>query len=186
MYTQSEKKYMLGLARRAIENYFKTGGALAVGQNELPSEALAEKRSCFVTLRIAGRLRGCIGHLEAVQPLYADIIDNAVSAAFGDYRFPRLSESEFKNTDIEVSVLKEPRPLAFSSPEDLLEKLRPDADGVILKKGRRGATYLPQVWKDLPDKGLFLSSLCEKAGLAPDEWKKPGIVIETYEVEVIG
>lgn len=176
---------MLGLARRAIGHYIETSNLLEIPESELPSKKLKENLACFVTLTINGKLRGCIGHLEAVEPLYQDIIGNAVSAAFNDYRFEQLTKKEFAGTDIEISVLSKPEPLSFSSPEDLLDKLKPDIDGIILRKGDLSATYLPQVWEELPDKNLFLSSLCEKAGLGVMDWKKPGIEIGTYTVEAV-
>jgi len=198
MFTPQEKKFILDLAKRAIEYYFSAkGGSASGGKNkkllkiislrEIPREGkkLKETLSCFVTLTIGGNLRGCMGHVEAVQPLYLDIMENAAAAAFDDPRFSPLSEEEYKKTEIEVSVLSKPEPLSFSSPEDLLKKLRPGIDGVILRRGRRGATYLPQVWENLPDKEQFLSSLCEKAGLPTDDWKKSGLEVETYEVEAL-
>lgn len=199
MFTPQEKKFILDLARRAVEHYFKNGKLLELGGDEVVSEKLKEQRACFVTLTIGGELRGCIGHIEAVQPLYLDIIENAAAAAFGDPRFPPLTEKEWKNTEVEVSVLSKPEPLSFSSPEDLLKKLRPGADGVILRRqpGDRGnspnpllergggATYLPQVWEDLPDKEKFLSSLCEKAGLEAGDWRRPGVEVLIYKVEAI-
>lgn len=188
MFTLQEKKFILDLAGRAIENFFKSGpegSGLKIAESEVVSEQLKETRSCFVTLTISGNLRGCIGHIEPVQPLYLDIIENAAAAAFRDPRFPPLSEEEYKKTEIEVSVLTKPEPLLFSSSEDLLKKLRPGTDGVILCRGSRGATYLPQVWDDLPDKEKFLSSLSEKAGLPADDWKKPGLEVLIYKVEAI-
>ena len=118
------------------------------------------------------------------QPLYQDVIDNTINASFRDYRFGRLDKSELNQIKIEISVLTIPKKLNFSSPEELLKKLNSKI-GVILKKGYFSATYLPQVWEDIPDKTEFLSSLCLKAGLPADSWRKPGIEIETYGVEKI-
>lgn len=186
MFSPNEQQYILQLARRSIEHYFNSGQLLKIEEEEeLPSEQLKEERSCFVTLTIDGHLRGCIGHVQAVQPLYLDIIENAVAAAFDDARFQALTREEFTRTGIEVSVLTKPQTLDFSSPEELLEKLRPRLDGVIIRLGTDGATYLPQVWDDLPDKEQFLSSLCMKAGLEPLDWKKAGLRVWTYQTEKI-
>lgn len=194
MFSVEEKKYILDLARRSIAYRFSPGGDFQINEAELPSEALKEKRSCFVTLTLNGHLRGCIGHVEAVEPLYLDIIENAAAAAFDDPRFDMLTGEEFKNIEIEVSVLTPPVPLKFSTPEELLGKLRPGIDGVILREGRqtpygppwkggRGATYLPQVWENLKDKEEFMSSLSEKAGLEPQDWKKKGAEVFVYQVD---
>lgn len=185
MFSAPEKNYILNLARRSIGYYFKTDKVLEVDAGELPSEQLKEKRACFVTLTIAGNLRGCIGHVEPVQPLYLDVIDNAVSAAFNDARFYPLKEEEFNKVDIEVSLLSVPQLLQFASADELLSKLRPNIDGVILRQGNYGATYLPQVWEQLPDKEQFLSSLCTKAGLSPNAWQRSNIEVMVYKVEII-
>ncbi len=186
MYSAEERQYILALARRSIGHYLASGRPLRAEEISEPLlSALKEKRACFVTLTIGGQLRGCIGHIEAIQPLYLDVMENAAAAAFDDPRFAPLTAEEFKKVAIEVSVLSEPLPLVFNSPEELLAELRPGFDGVIIRSGSRGATYLPQVWDDLPDKKQFLSSLCLKAGLGPDDWKKPGLRVWTYAAEKI-
>jgi len=184
VFTVQEKKYILDLAHRSIEHRLATGGVLKISEQDLPVR-LKERLACFATLTLDNELRGCIGHIEAVQSLYLDVIQNAVAAAFEDPRFSPLTVDEFKKIKIEVSILSNPIPLDFVSSVDLLDKLRPNIDGVIIQKGRSGATYLPQVWDDLPDKKEFLSSLCLKAGLEPDEWTKPGMSVWTYQVEAI-
>ncbi|MFA5062080.1 MAG: AmmeMemoRadiSam system protein A [Patescibacteria group bacterium] len=185
MFSQTEKIYMLNLARQAIEYFLKSTVALEISESDLPSEKLKQNLSCFVTLTIMGKLRGCIGHLEAFQPLYKDIIENAVSAAFSDYRFKQLTAGELPNLDIEISVLSESVPLNFTSPQDLLNKLKPNVDGVVINKDGHNATFLPQVWEELPDKKEFLSSLCLKAGLNGDAWQEPGLEVSIYTVEVV-
>ena len=183
MYTFAEKKYMLALARRSIANVFDRNEKLVVSDNELPSSKLKEILSCFVTLTIGGTLRGCIGHISAFQPLYLDIIDNAAAAAFEDYRFTPLTSEEFDTAQIEISVLSEPVPLMFSSPEELLHKIKPGTDGIILERGGYSATFLPQVWDDFTAKEEFLSALSQKAGLDAGDWKLPGTTVKTYRVE---
>ncbi len=176
-----EKKFILSLARRSIETYLKTERILEIDPAEV-SEELKEERACFVTLTINGQLRGCIGHLLPIQELYQDVIENAVAAAFQDPRFPPLTAEEWPRVKIEISILSIPRPLSFSSSEDLLKKLRPNVDGVIIKQGRRQATFLPQVWENMPSSQEFLEHLCLKAGLSDDCWKEKGIEVEVYEV----
>ncbi len=184
MYTAQEKQFILGLARRAIEQYLAKGTMLKVGESEV-LENLRDEQSCFVTLELEKELRGCIGHVEPIQPLYLDIIENAVGAAFEDPRFLPLTREEYQRTEIEVSVLTVPRELIFSSSEDLLNKLRPGQDGVIIRRAERGATYLPQVWEKISDKERFLSELCLKADLLADDWRKRGLRVWTYQAEII-
>ncbi|MBI5731846.1 MAG: AmmeMemoRadiSam system protein A [Candidatus Magasanikbacteria bacterium] len=182
MFSFQQKQYLLSLARRALTHYLTTGQVLKIESNEVPAE-LKEIRACFVTLTIQGNLRGCIGHILPIQRLYQDVIENAISAAFQDSRFPPLTQSELPKTKIEISILSLPKPLIFNSPSDLLSKLAPNQDGVILKLGFNQATFLPQVWEELPQKEEFLSHLCLKAGLGPICWKEPDIKIDIYQVE---
>jgi AmmeMemoRadiSam system protein A len=118
-----------------------------------------------------------------MMPLYQAIIDNARNAAIRDPRFLPVSAREVAELEIEISVLTVPQPLAFNSPEDLLRQLRPQKDGVVLNIRGRVATYLPQVWEQLPDKVEFLDTLAEKAGCASGDWRKPGVTVSIYQVE---
>ena len=172
---------MLSLARRAIKEQHSAGSILNIDKSAI--DELKKDRGVFVTLTIQGRLRGCIGHIEPVQPLYLDIIDNAVSAAFKDPRFDPLSKDEYDQIKIEISILTIPRILKYGNTGELLAGLEPFKDGVIIKKGRYQATYLPQVWEELSQKETFLSSLCIKAGLPQDEWQKGGLEVRKYSVE---
>jgi len=131
---------------------------------------LKENGAVFVTLNTKkdDALRGCIGSLKAYQPLYKDIISNAQSAALRDPRFKPLSLEEFEHISIEVSILSEPQTVQYSDISDLKTKIRPLKDGVVLKHNGHQATYLPQVWEDLPTFDAFFGSLCQKAGLSSD------------------
>ncbi|MDD9304334.1 MAG: AmmeMemoRadiSam system protein A [Desulfobacter sp.] len=144
---------------------------------------LKEKRGLFVTLHKKGHLRGCIGTIEPVKPLGSGICENAVCAAFKDYRFPPLTEDEFSCMDIEISLLSIPEMLEYKSPEDLVQRLVPGRDGVIVEKAGCRATFLPQVWEHLPLCDAFLSQLCTKAGLGADAWQKEDLTIYTYGVQ---
>jgi len=143
---------------------------------------LNEKGACFVTLKINGSLRGCIGSIEACRPLIEDIHANAVAAAFQDPRFPPLTLEEFERLRIEVSVLTPLEPMAFSSEEDAANQLRPGVDGVVLQYRHHRGTFLPQVWEQLPDPRMFLAHLKLKAGLAADFWH-PDVLLYRYRVE---
>lgn len=183
MFSQPEKDYLLNLARRSIKNYLGSNQRLKISEDEVPSKRLKEERACFVTLTIEEELRGCIGHILPIQELYQDVIDNAVSAAFQDPRFFPLTGEELQKVKIEISILTVPQLLLFTSPSDLLIKLQPGKDGVILKKNYQQATFLPQVWEELPKKEDFLKHLCEKAGLSSNCWQEKDLKIETYQVE---
>ena len=146
-------------------------------------KSFTEQKGCFVTLTKNGQLRGCIGHIVPQEALYRAVMDNAVSAAMRDTRFQPVKSEELPQIEVEISVLTVPEPLKFSSPEDLLAKLQPHKDGVVLKMNGRGATYLPQVWEQIPDKVQFLNSLAQKAGCEPDAWRTTGTQVDIYHVE---
>ena len=128
---------------------------------------LQKNGAAFVTLTTGSedRLRGCIGSLTAYRPLYKDIIANAKSAALADPRFSPLTPIEWKNVKVEVSILTEPKVLPYTSVADLKKKIKPHIDGVLLEHNGYRATYLPQVWEQLPQFDEFFASLCLKAGL---------------------
>ncbi|MDD5111596.1 MAG: AmmeMemoRadiSam system protein B [Candidatus Altiarchaeota archaeon] len=180
-FTDEEKDYLLALSRRTLETYVKYG-TKAEPTTEIPPR-LKQVQGCFTTLNENSQLRGCIGHITPQEPLYSCVIDNTISAAARDMRFKPVTESELSEITIEISVLSVPKKLEYSSSEDLKNKLVPLTDGVVLKSGQRSATYLPQVWEQLPDKEEFLTSLCKKAGLPADCWKN-NPEISTYRAQV--
>ena len=154
-----------------------------VDQTGLEGEQLHQDLATFVTLKIEGRLRGCIGNLEPAGPLLGTLAQNGRHAAFNDHRFSPLSEEEFKRVQIDISILSSAAPLEYTDDQDLLTKLRPGVNGVILEKGRARATFLPQVWKQLPEPTQFMEHLCRKAGLSPTAWRGKGIKIYLYQVQ---
>jgi AmmeMemoRadiSam system protein A len=179
-----ERRLLLQLARQTLI------AATAGGRDPEPpadglTRTLTEPRACFVTLTRNGSLRGCIGHLSPKEPLWKAVIENGRYAALYDPRFPPVSASELGQIEIEISVLTEPRPLEFRSPEDLLNKLQPGQDGVVLESGSGRATFLPQVWDDLPDKVVFLGRLCQKGGWDENAWREPGMNVSIYHVEAL-
>ena len=179
---QEEKDYLLTLARHAMTTAVVGRMMLQVEETGVPA-GLRQKGASFVTLTIAGELRGCIGSLEAYQPLYQDVIQHAVEAALEDYRFQPVTEEELPLISIEISRLTAPVSLPYSSPTSLTGLLRPYQDGVILKDGTRRATFLPQVWEQLPQPAMFLSHLCQKMGASPDLWRQKLLEVSTYQVE---
>jgi uncharacterized protein len=180
--TDDEKQILLKLAREAIEHRVSGKKLPQLNQGSLPS-ALRESAATFVTLTIHERLRGCIGALDAYQSLAEDVREHAVAAALQDPRFPPVQEDELSSIRIEVSRLSMPHLLEYSSGEDLIKKLHPHIDGVILKDGRRRATFLPQVWDKLPDAAEFLNGLCEKMGARRNLWRDTKLQAYTYQVE---
>jgi AmmeMemoRadiSam system protein A len=160
---------LIGVAQDAIRHGLEGNGPLAIDPTRYPPP-LRERRASFVTLHAGGQLRGCTGHLEATQPLVADVARSAHQAAFADPRFPPLAASELARIEIHVSVLGPLEPLAAASEEELLRALRPGEDGLLLREGLRQATFLPAVWKTLPEPGAFVAELKRKAGLA--EWSR--------------
>ena len=128
-------------------------------------------------------MRGCIGSLVAHRPLIEDVRENAIAAAFRDPRFSPVRAAELPGIVVEVSALTLPEKLDFDGPEDLLHKLRPNVDGVLIERGWNRATFLPQVWEQLPSPEEFLSNLCFKAGLPGNAWRWPDLEVSIYQVE---
>ena len=180
--TLDEQKELLRAAREAIEHRVQ-GRKLPPIQKTSLTENLSEQGASFVTLTIRGQLRGCIGALEAYQPLIDDVREHAVAAAFEDPRFPPLREDELNRIQIEVSRLTRPVPLEYKDADDLLSKLRPHVDGIIIKDGLRRATFLPQVWEKLPDPSDFMDNLCYKMGTAHHHWRNKHLDVFIYQVE---
>ncbi len=176
----AERAFLLALARQALSCLLGDGQPV---KPAAPPEKLTRKRACFVTLTKGGSLRGCIGNLLPQVPLYQAVVDNARGAALRDPRFPPVSADEVNDLRIEISVLSEPQSLPFSSAEELLLKLRPHEDGVLLRIGTRMATFLPQVWDMLPDKVDFLDHLAQKAGCPGGSWRGEDVSISVYHVE---
>jgi len=181
-FTPDERKWLLALARRTVEAAVRGEALPTIDGTRLP-EKFTESKGCFVTLNKDGELRGCVGSIFPQEPLYQAIIRRAQDASLHDTRFKPVTREELEQIEIEVSVLTVPELLEFSTPEELLAKLRPHRDGVVLRLAYRESTYLPQVWEQLPDKEAFLSTLSEKAGLSPDAWKHPMTTILVYQAE---
>jgi len=181
VYDEAERRALLTLARRALEQAVTEGTLPSVPDEFAPK--LREPRGCFVTLEKDHQLRGCIGHIFPKEALAQAVIDNARNAALLDSRFSPVTPDELDAIEIEISVLTEPRPLAFGSPEDLLARLRPGVDGVVLEIGMRRSTFLPQVWEKLPDPVQFLDHLAAKAGNPPNAWRGSDVAVQTYQAE---
>ena len=167
---------LLGLARSAI--------AARGGPVRVPSDApawLAEPAATFVTLSRRGRLRGCIGSVQARRSLRDDVVHNACGAAFHDPRFPPLAAAELPQVRIEVSLLSPSEPVVAATRDEVLCALRPHVDGVVVAWHGHHATFLPQVWEQVPDPQDFIEHLLHKAGLPVTFWS-PELSVRRYTV----
>lgn len=177
-----DRTLLLSLARQSIQ-LVVNGCPLPELDYDRLSEPLHQPGASFVTLRKEGLLRGCIGTLEAYQPLVEDVREHAVSAALDDFRFAPVRPEELSCLHIEISRLTPPNPVSYDCPEDLLASLRTGQDGVVLRRGVQQATFLPQVWEQLPDPIDFLNALCQKMGVHADAWMRERFELLTYRVE---
>ncbi len=183
MLSPADRSTLLTLARAAITAAAKDEPLPNLDLASLPPPLL-ECRATFVTLTLFDELRGCIGGLYAVMPLALDVQEHAAAAALEDPRFPPVTPDETPHLRIEISILTPPEPVPHDTPQELLTRLRPGVDGVILKADWRRATFLPQVWEKVPDPMRFLEMLNEKAGAPPHAWKLPTTEIYRYQVEI--
>lgn len=180
--SEIDMKKLLEIAREAITCVVRNEQLMIVELGEY-SQLLRDPGASFVTLTKKEKLRGCIGTLEAYQPLVLDVQEHAVVAAVEDYRFPNVSEDELHLIKIEISRLTPVQLVDYSTPKDLVSKLRKNVDGVLIKAYGRRATFLPQVWEKVPDPNQFLSQLCVKMGTSPDLWQEEHLQVYTYQVE---
>jgi AmmeMemoRadiSam system protein A len=168
---------LISIAREAIAEEIFPGAPF-----EWPQEWLRRHAASFVTLRMHGELRGCIGSIDPRRALGDDVAHNARAAAYRDCRFPPLSAVERERLEVEVSVLSPRIALEAGSEEEALCHLRPGVDGVFLEYREFQATFLPQVWDSLPDPLEFLCELRRKAELPMRFWH-PAVKLSRYTVE---
>ncbi len=176
---EKQGRALLQLARQVIAE------RLGLAVDETAQQGLFPEEQCgvFVTLKKGGILRGCIGNLTPAGTVADGVAKNAINAAFADPRFPSLTAEEFGDVEIDISVLSAPQHLEYCDAYDLLAKLRPGIDGVTLYLHGASATFLPQVWEQLPDPEQFLDHLCQKAGLAKTVWREEHPDIEIYQAQ---
>lgn len=162
---------MLDFVGKTIAHGLSKGAPPAVDTKSFP-DGLTEPGATFVTIEKDGKLRGCIGSLQAHRPLIEDLVHNAYRAAFKDPRFPPVGKDEAGRISWSVSLLSAPEQMLIRDERDLLSQLVPGADGLIIADGAKRATFLPQVWDQLPEPTTFLAHLKRKAGMTPDHWSK--------------
>ncbi len=180
-----EAQFLVAIARDSILHGIETGEPLDASNLEEFPKGVRRLGASFVTLNLDGSLRGCIGSIEAHRPLAQDVAHNAFAAAFRDPRFPPLSAAELPRIELHISLLAPPMPLPATSEQDLLTKLRPRIDGLILEDPPYRSVFLPQVWDALPEPAEFVAHLKRKAGLPASHWS-PGLRFYRFTVEEIG
>ncbi|MHC8509800.1 MAG: AmmeMemoRadiSam system protein B [Rhodospirillales bacterium] len=161
---------LLELAAASVSRGFKVGRPVQPDLKSFP-EVLTREGACFVTLKKAGRLRGCIGSPQARRPLAQDIAENAFAAAFKDPRFDKLTAAEIAaDFELSISVLSPASEMTFTDEAGFTAQLRPNVDGLIIADQGKRALFLPSVWRELPKPEVFLAHLKKKAGMAADHW----------------
>jgi AmmeMemoRadiSam system protein A len=165
---EAQRATLIEVAHRAIAARLD-GDPAGVRATDFP-DPLRAPRATFVTLRISGELRGCVGSFEAERTLVESVWHNAQQAAFADPRFPPLTASELGEIEIHVSILGPREAMTVGSEQDLLDQLRPGVDGLVIEDGPHRATFLPAVWESLSDPADFVRELKRKAGLPADHW----------------
>ena len=176
---------LLDAARFAIKFGIEHGRAPQARLGTGLSQSLTAIRASFVSLKVDGRLRGCIGTVIARQPLLLDVVANAYKAGFGDPRFERMTMEELDRLDIEISLLSFPRCMHFEDEADLVRQVRPDVDGLIMQDGNQRGLFLPSVWQGLPKAEEFVRHLKRKAGFEPDHWSD-SLRVFRYSSETFG
>ena len=182
-FNETEKHQLLQTAKESIAYGIMQKRLLPINLGTV-SAKLQQPRACFVTLDAHGKLRGCIGTLQAYQPFLLDVAHNAFNAAMQDPRFGPVTATELPHITLDISVLSKPTPINVTSEADLLQKLRPGIDGLILSDRGHRATFLPSVWEQLPDPHDFVTHLKSKAGWSTDYWSD-ALKVEIYTTELI-
>ena len=178
MLNQEQRRQLLQIARTSIEAALAGTRPSVVAPGD---EALTRPSGAFVSLHKSGDLRGCIGSIEPVAPLYQAVASSAISAAFRDPRFYPLRDDELPQIHIEISVMG---PIETVTSVEDIEVGR---DGLIISRGSRAGLLLPQVATDMGwDRETFLRQTCVKAGLPPDAWRSPECRIQKFAAEVFG
>ena len=185
-YTAEEGRLLLALARQVVAEKLGLADAEAgMADDCFSAPCFHESRGVFVTLhqRSDHALRGCIGSIITEKPVVEGVRENAGNAAFRDPRFAAVDAAELEGLCFEISILSEPEKQGNFRGQALLDRIQPGTDGVMIRTRGKGATFLPQVWAQLPEPRLFISQLCLKAGLAMDAWQTTALTLYTYQVQ---
>lgn len=182
--SDADKTCLKHVALESIRAAVMEGRKCSMSSIESGSERLAAQGACFITLLKQGRLRGCIGTLDAYRPILEDVIGNAYSAAMSDPRFPPVTGEELDQLELSISLLTDPQEMIVASEQDLLRGIAVGLDGLILQDGGHRATYLPSVWEQLPNPVDFVRELKSKAGLPQNYWSNTMKCFK-YQVQTI-
>ncbi|MCZ6618186.1 MAG: AmmeMemoRadiSam system protein A [Gammaproteobacteria bacterium] len=182
MYNADNRSKLLQIARGSIAFGLESGRPCLPNLESLP-DGFRKTGASFVTLSNRGVLRGCTGSIVARRPLGWDVAENAFSTAFKDARFTPLEAAEFPQLLIEISLLSTPREITFINEADLLDKLQPYVDGLVISAMGHKATFLPKVWENLREPRQFLNELKVKAGLGVD-YSTAGLTVSRYRTEI--
>ncbi len=168
--SDTEKKTLLEIAHHSIQRKLAGNEPLDLNTADYRRKNFQQTYGSFVTLKHDNQLRGCIGLLEGQSILTEDIANNALAAAFNDHRFAPLSQQEFDEIQISITVLSDLQPVSFTSEADLIAQIRPNIDGLVIQENTDQGTFLPAVWDMLPQPQIFWRQLKLKAGLPSDYW----------------
>jgi AmmeMemoRadiSam system protein A len=180
LYSEQQLTSLLKIAKSAIEHHLSGENNFSIPSPNDPM--LKEPGAVFITLTKSGQLRGCIGSLTPYRSLVSDVASNAVASAFSDPRFPPLNSDEIEQLTISISVLTPSIPIDFTDENDLISKIEPGIDGLILQDGNNRGTFLPSVWEQLPDVQVFWAHLKRKAGLPINHWSDT-LKVSRYRTE---
>jgi AmmeMemoRadiSam system protein A len=179
MLKKEDGKELIKLAKEAIQSYFKQE---SLSISEAVKKRFSEKKGVFVTLKKGRQLRGCIGYIEPMFPLYEAVANAAKHAAFGDPRFPSLTEGELKDISFEISVLSSPKQITG----DIPKQIKIGKHGLIIEKGNYSGLLLPQVFTEFSvnDAESALEMTCEKAGLPAGSWQEKDAKVYIFECQI--
>lgn len=182
MLKEQDKSYLLKLARQSLDYFFENGEEYQIDETSLPND-LKIKAASIITLKSKGNIRGCIGTLNTNGYLSKDVVANTYSAAFSDPRFQPISETELEDVRIGISLISNSKRIQYDSIGELLSFLNTNKPGVIIKFGKKSATFMPEVWKQVQDPFIFMSELCKKADLGDDFWLYNKLEINGFKIE---
>lgn len=176
--TEKEKNFLLDIVKKTIAGRVNNK---SIPKMTIDSETLREKRGAFVTLKKRGHLRGCIGYIKAVKPLWETVQEMALAAAFHDPRFPSLKPEEFKDLSFEISVLSPLQKI------DDISAIEVGKHGLYIVRGYNSGLLLPQVALEYGwDRETFLKETCYKAGLPPQAWMDKETEIYIFSADYFG
>lgn len=179
--TPKDKKFVICFVKNAISEFVTKNTTIEIPKKY--PDSLNKTNGVFVTLTENGELRGCIGFCSTRRKIIENLRDAAIESC-QDLRFLPVCAKELPQLEFDVSILSEPMLIKAETPLELLEKITPKKDGLIIERDGNSGLFLPQVWNELPEKEEFLCNLCLKAGLPIDAWKN-GAQIYKFNAEII-